>query len=103
MNSHSQNSAGELDHSVMKGNGYFFPAMGGVIEGQFENHYANGFCTVTFGNGDHYKGFLRNGQLHGKGIRYTSATNVWTYQIYENGKSIHELCRGDGEPVNIGL
>ena len=45
----------------MKGKGHFFPALGGVIEGYFDNHYANGFCTVYFANGDTYKGFMKGG------------------------------------------
>ena len=76
--------------------------MGGVIEGQFENNFANGFCSVSFPNGDRYKGFMREGQFHGKGIKYTSSTNSWVYQIYERGEPAEEIYRGEGEPIDIG-
>lgn len=98
-----QTCAGEIEDNVMKGKGYFFPAMGGVIEGHFENHFANGFCLVSFPNGDQFKGFLRDGQINGKGIKYTANTNSWTYQIYENGEPVQELYKGEGEPINIGI
>lgn len=86
----------------MNGKGYFFPVMGGVIEGQFENHFANGFCTLIFANGDKYQGFLRNGQMHGKGIFYSAGSNSWKYCQYEKGEPIVELYSGEGELLNIG-
>lgn len=87
----------------MKGKGYFFPAVGGMVEGQFDNDYANGFCTVTFPNGDQYHGFLKNGEMHGKGIFYSASTNDWKYCYYEYGNLVHEIYEGEGEPVTLGF
>ena len=95
--------AGEFDESVMRGRGYYFPAMGGMIEGQFDDHFANGFCTVQFASGDSYKGFLKDGQLHGKGIQYTRGSDTWTYSMFEHGEPLQMLYSGDGEPINIGM
>lgn len=77
--------------------------MGGMVEGQFDDHFANGFCHLNFENGDKYKGNLQNGEIHGKGIKYTASTNSWVYQAYEHGEPVHDIYKGDGEPINIGL
>lgn len=77
--------------------------MGGVVEGQFDNHYANGFCTVFFANGDSYKGFLVQGQMHGKGIKYTRSSDTWAYNVYTQGEPVQEIYKGEGEPINIEI
>lgn len=86
----------------MRGSGYFFPVMGGVIEGQFDNHFANGFCNVSFANGDSYKGYLKDGQMHGKGVMYSRNSDSWMYSIYDNGEPVQHIYNGQGEPIDLG-
>jgi hypothetical protein len=116
---------GEWKNGLPNGKGIkHFYKTNSVIEGNFVDSFADGFCKQTFeqtwektvpyyegefkrntyngkgeyhyGDGDYYKGEWKDGLYHGQGLEYSERTNrTWVGEYYKDKKIEGEWYRGE--------
>ena len=116
---------GEWKNGLPNGKGIkHFYKTNSVIEGNFVDSFAEGFCKQTFeqtwekmvpyyegefkrntyngkgeyhyGDGDYYKGEWKDGLCHGQGLEYSERTNrTWVGEYYKDKKIEGEWYRGE--------